>query len=130
MRIYRHPRKPYADPFAGNKSIGADEVVKSARLWVDATQTEVAARGELDQRSISSWERGVREPSFNAVMKVLGACGLDLVVTPVIRDDEREGPARVIVTGGQSFPRSYLDAIARNRRTRRAQLRQYASERP
>jgi transcriptional regulator with XRE-family HTH domain len=130
VKIYRHPKQSFADPFAGHTTIRAEDVVKSARQWVDATQTALAERGELDQRTISAWERGRQEPSFAAVMKVLGACGLDLVVTPVVREGDTAEPARVVVTGGQSFPRNYLDGIARNRRLRRAQLRQYARERP
>jgi hypothetical protein len=63
-------------------------------------------------------------------MKLIGACGIDLVLTPVVREDDSVAPARVILTGGQAFPRSAADGVARNRRLRRAQLRQYANERP
>ena len=130
MRIYRNPKQPYADPFKASKEIRAEEVVKSARLWVDVTQTEIARRTGINQQTISAWERGKQEPSFASVMTVLGACGLDLIVAPVVRDAPLETPGRIMVAGGQSFPRSPSDAAARIRRKRRAQLRQYARERP
>lgn len=130
MRIYRHPKQAYADPFSASKEIRASEVVKSARLWVDVTQTEIARRSGINQQTISAWERGKQEPPFAAVMAVLGACGLDLIVAPVVRDEPLETTGRIMVASGQSFPRSPSDAAARIRRQRRAQLRQYARERP
>lgn len=49
MKIYRNPKQPYADPFKASKEIRANEVVKSARLWVDVTQTEIARRTGVNQ---------------------------------------------------------------------------------
>jgi transcriptional regulator with XRE-family HTH domain len=130
MRIDRHPKQPFADPFARSKEIRASDVVKSARLWADLTQTEVARRSGLDQRTISAWERGRQEPAFTSVMTVLGACELDVIVSPVVRDKPLGLPGRIVVTGARAVARSLADGQARNRRLRRAQLRQYARERP
>jgi transcriptional regulator with XRE-family HTH domain len=129
MRIYRSPKGPYSDPFAGNTAIAAADVVKTARAWIDATQTEISRRSGIPQQTISAWERGRQEPPFASVMKLLGACGLDLVVTPVVREDSSGAPGRVLLTGG-SAPLGAGDAAAKQRRLRRAQLRQYARERP
>ncbi|MBJ7458086.1 MAG: helix-turn-helix transcriptional regulator [Thermoleophilaceae bacterium] len=129
MGNFRLNRLPFEEPFAKSKAIHASEVIRSARLWVDVTQTEIARRSGINQQTISAWERGRQEPSFAAVMRVLGACGLDVIVTPVVRPEPLDLPGRIIVAGGQLRPRSLADGLAQSRRIRRAQLRQYARER-
>jgi transcriptional regulator with XRE-family HTH domain len=130
VRLYRHPKGSYDDPFRGNSVIAAHEVVKAARTWADITQTELAQRSGINQRTISAWERGRQEPSFAAVMKVVGACGLDLMTAPVARDLEQPIPARLMLLSPTASRYGPADAMMKIRRLRRAQLRQYASERP
>lgn len=56
----------------------AARLIREARLRRNFSQREIADRSGFDQSLISRWERGRTEPSFAAVLKVLGACGYDL----------------------------------------------------
>jgi transcriptional regulator with XRE-family HTH domain len=104
-------------------------VVRVAREFADISQTEIARRTGIPQQAISAWERGVHEPSFSAVFRVIGACGLDLVALPVARTGPDIGPARVEIPGG-TVEGTPFDRRMRLKRIRRAQARQYQREHP
>lgn len=79
----RKPRSHERGPgvSAPPESAGAaGGLMREARLRRDFTQTQVAELSGYDQSLLSRWERGHTEPSFAAVLKVLGACGYDLLV--------------------------------------------------
>lgn len=49
-----------------------------ARRRADLTQRELASRVGCRQATIARWERGDRQPAFQDVQDVVGACGLQL----------------------------------------------------
>lgn len=58
-------------------SIGGD-LIREARLRAGLTQAELARRLQTRQPVIADWERGVRSPSFDTVVRAVRACGLEL----------------------------------------------------
>ena len=50
------------------KEIRFAENLKNLRLTAKLTQLEVAKYVGVDQRTISAWEKGVCEPSFQSLM--------------------------------------------------------------
>lgn len=74
----RHERGPGVSASPENAS-AAGGLMREARLRRDFTQVQVAELSGYGQALLSRWERGRTEPSFAAVLKVLGACGYDLL---------------------------------------------------
>lgn len=57
------------------------ELIREARLRAGLTQAEVARRLGTGQSVIARWESGRRSPTFETVVRAIGACGFDLGVS-------------------------------------------------
>lgn len=68
------------------KGIGND-LVREARLRAGLTQAELARRVGSTQSAIARVEGARTAPSFDKVLELVRACGLDLDVMLVERDD-------------------------------------------
>ncbi len=44
--------------------------LKELRLDNSLTQAELANALSVDQRTVSNWEKGIREPDFESLMKI------------------------------------------------------------
>jgi transcriptional regulator with XRE-family HTH domain len=72
------------------------DLIRSARLRAELSQSQLAERLGMPSSSIARWETDTVEPGFSTLRRVLQACGFDLAPTLVAfeRDPERE--ARVL----------------------------------
>ena len=66
-------------------------LIKEARRRSGLSQRELASRAGRKQSTIARWESGVMSPSFDAVVEVVRACGLD-VELGLTRLDASYGP--------------------------------------
>jgi len=64
------------------------QVIREARLKAELTQAEVAARLGRDRAQIARWEIGGQEPSFENVRAVVEACGFELKVEILEREND------------------------------------------
>lgn len=71
----------YAAPVLGG------DLVREARRRAGLTQRELAERAGTTQSSIARLERGRTNPSFELVLRLVRACGMDLHVQVVPYDD-------------------------------------------
>jgi transcriptional regulator with XRE-family HTH domain len=55
-------------------------VIVVARRRAGLTQQQLARRLDMPQVTIARWESGATEPKFDAVQRVVGACGYDLTL--------------------------------------------------
>jgi transcriptional regulator with XRE-family HTH domain len=73
-----------ADPsqkrYATASSLGAGELLLSARELTGLTQSQLAARARTSQSAISSMETGNRLPSVRTLIRIAEAAGFELVV--------------------------------------------------
>ncbi|HTK46233.1 MAG TPA: helix-turn-helix transcriptional regulator, partial [Patescibacteria group bacterium] len=53
-------------------------MLREARRQAGLTQAEVAQRYGRQRSQIARWERGVVEPGFDTLWRVLRACGFDI----------------------------------------------------
>lgn len=67
-------------------SMGND-LVREARKRARLTQRELAERAGTTQSAIARLESGRTRPTFEAVLRLLRLCGMDLDVMLVERDD-------------------------------------------
>ena len=65
----------------------AARLVSEARKRAGLSQTELASRLEVPQSTVARWERETMTPSFDNVVRAVRACGLELEVRLVPRDD-------------------------------------------
>lgn len=104
----------------------AARLIREARQRRSLTQADVAERSGFDQSLISRWERGRTEPSFAAILKVLGACGFDVWAALALIDGERAlgRPAELNLIDEETppdatgFRRLYRERDAERRRLR------------
>ena len=54
------------------------ELIKEARLLAGLSQERLAKRVGVPRQSIARWERGVVEPGFDTVRRLLRSCGYDV----------------------------------------------------
>lgn len=64
-----------------------NDLVREARKRVGLTQRELAERAGTTQSAIARIETGRSTPSFDAVLRLLRLCGLDLDIMLVERDE-------------------------------------------
>ncbi|MEJ7796220.1 MAG: helix-turn-helix transcriptional regulator [Nocardioides sp.] len=64
-----------------------NDLVREARKRAGLTQRELAERAGTTQSAIARLERGRSTPSFDAVIRLVRACGLDLHVALLEYDD-------------------------------------------
>ena len=121
-RIERGPGVAPPPPDAG----AAACLIRESRLRRSLTQSDIAERSGFDQSLISRWERGRTEPSFAAVLKVLGACGFDVWAALALVEGEHAvgRPAELNLLDEEtppdavSFRRLYREHDAERRRLR------------
>jgi transcriptional regulator with XRE-family HTH domain len=66
--------------FAIMCAVKARDVIVIARRRAGLTQQELGRRLGVPQATVARWESGVSEPKFEAVQRVVGACGYDLTL--------------------------------------------------
>jgi transcriptional regulator with XRE-family HTH domain len=64
-----------------------NDLVREARRRAGLSQRELAERASTTQSAIARLETGRSTPSFDAVLRLVRLCGLDLDVMLVERDD-------------------------------------------
>lgn len=65
----------------------AGDLIREARRRAGLTQRELAERLATTQSAIARLERGGTEPSYERVVEVVRACGMDLVPQLLRADD-------------------------------------------
>jgi len=71
----------------------APELLRQARARAGLSQSELARRAGVSRSVLSVYESGRREPSSEALARILAAAGYELGLRPAVRrlDDERAG---------------------------------------
>jgi transcriptional regulator with XRE-family HTH domain len=54
------------------------EIIREGRLLAGLSQQDLAERAGVPRQSIVRWERGVVEPGFDTVRRLLRSCGFDV----------------------------------------------------
>lgn len=52
--------------------------IKDARMMTGMTQEEFAEFLGINQTTLSTWERGLREPKFDSLIKIVNHCNVSL----------------------------------------------------
>lgn len=65
-------------------------VLQHARTRAGLSQTELGRRAGVPQSVVSAYERGQREPSFEALVNLVEAAGFDAELTLTPRDDHTQ----------------------------------------
>jgi transcriptional regulator with XRE-family HTH domain len=63
------------------------DLIRDARLRAGITQTELGRRVDRAQSQIARWEAGRVEPSLETLVKLIRACGFELVYSLARYDD-------------------------------------------
>lgn len=89
-----------------------NDLVREARRRAGLTQRELAARAGTTQSALARLENGRSTPSFDAVLRLVRLCGLDLDVMLVERDESDWAQASRLLelTPGERVRRA--DAVA------------------
>jgi len=66
----------------------AGPLIREARKRAALSQVALAERLEMPQSTIARWETGTIAPSFANVLRAVRACGLELSIDVVDRDDQ------------------------------------------
>jgi uncharacterized protein len=71
----------------------AAELIKRSRRVSGLRQAELARRAGFPRSVVNAYEHGRRQPSVDALARMLAAAGLELRAAPAVRelDDERSG---------------------------------------
>jgi len=70
------------------------DLIREARLRAGLTQYELAERSGRDRSVIARWEQGTVAPSVETLVELVRACGFDLPLELVPRDDANLGRLR------------------------------------
>ena len=89
------------------------EIIRQARKRARLTQQQLASLLGTSQAVIARWERGRQSPSFDRVLEAVRACGLDLALRIVERDDEH---ALLIDEALRLTPTQRVDVLTRSRK--------------
>jgi transcriptional regulator with XRE-family HTH domain len=65
----------------------AADLIREARLRAGLTQYELAERSGRERSVIARWEQGAVSPSFDNLLEVIEACGFDLPLVLVPREN-------------------------------------------
>lgn len=63
------------------------DLIREARLRASLTQYELAERTGRDRSVIARWEQGAVAPSIETLVELVRACGFELPLELVPRDD-------------------------------------------
>ena len=66
------------------------EIIREARHRAGLSQKQLAERLGTTQSVITRWETGRRSPTFEALVRAVRACGLDLAITLAAADPDHE----------------------------------------
>lgn len=58
----------------------ASELIKEARSTAGLTQSQLATAAGMTQQAISSYERGMKQPSLPTLAKLIQAAGLEMSI--------------------------------------------------
>lgn len=75
---------PYTAPVRGGP------LIREARLRAGLTQTELGLRTGRERSVIARWEQGAVSPSIDNLLDVVHACGFDLPLILVPRDESQD----------------------------------------
>jgi uncharacterized protein len=85
--------------------------LQSARRRAGLTQAELGRRAGVPQSVVSAYESGRREPSFEALVNLLGAAGFELTLTPTAETTVRfAGPVGRRLQRRRSRARELLES--------------------
>ncbi|MGH2731173.1 MAG: helix-turn-helix domain-containing protein [Actinomycetota bacterium] len=87
------------------------EFIREARKRSGLSQRELAELLGTTQAVIARWETGKRSPTFERVVQAVRACGFDLAVRIVRRDDQH---ALLIEETLRLSPGERLDRVAQS----------------
>lgn len=65
----------------------AAQIIQGARLKAGLTQTQLAERLGRERAQVARWEIGGQEPSFENLRAVIEACGFELKIEIVEREE-------------------------------------------
>jgi transcriptional regulator with XRE-family HTH domain len=65
-------------------------LIREARLRAGMTQQELAARSGRERSVIARWEQGGVAPSLETLLELVRACGFDLPLELIARDDSTD----------------------------------------
>lgn len=85
-----HRTEPAAGPDRLPSVVRSGEVIREARLLAGLSQEGLAKQLALPRQSVARWERGVVEPGFDTVRRLLRACGFDVSLVRYERDESAE----------------------------------------
>lgn len=89
------PHTPTYGPIRTIKSLGS--LARAHRKATGLTMEEIMDHADLGLRFISEFERGIRNPRLDSVLKLLQAEGLEVIILPreqaqrAMRDLQRDG---------------------------------------
>jgi transcriptional regulator with XRE-family HTH domain len=63
------------------------DLIREARLRAGLTQYELAERSGRERSVIARWEQGAVSPSLDNLLEIIEACGFELPLELVPRDD-------------------------------------------
>lgn len=66
------------------------ELIREARRRTGLSQKQLAERLGTTQSVITRWETGQRSPTFEALVRAVRACGLDLAISVTAADPDHE----------------------------------------
>lgn len=71
----------------------AGDLIRQSRRRAGLSQAELARRAGMARSVMNAYEHGRRQPSVEALARILAAAGLELRAAPAVRrlDDERAG---------------------------------------
>jgi transcriptional regulator with XRE-family HTH domain len=71
----------------------AGDLIRQSRRRAGLSQAELARRAGMARSVMNAYEHGRRQPSVEALARILAAAGLELWAAPAVRrlDDERAG---------------------------------------
>ena len=72
----------------------SSDVIREARLRAGLSQHELAARSGRDRSVIARWEQGAVSPSLDTLVEIVHACGFDLPLELVPRNDAADDRLR------------------------------------
>lgn len=70
-------------------STEASRLIRRARTDAGLSLKQLSSRSRIAESTLSLYENGHRRPSFDAVMRILRACGMTFSVKPAVRDPQQ-----------------------------------------
>jgi uncharacterized protein len=87
----------YDRRMAGTNDRVAGDLIAQIRRTSGLNQAELARRSGIQSSVLSAYERGRRQPSVSALVRIARAAGLELEVSPLTDADALERSGRVLI---------------------------------